>query len=820
MTTTPIPIKGPRLKHDGTLIIAAANTAKAREWRSQELTWSTIAARLKEPTRTQMTVAEYHAAPKSAQDSAKDVGGYLKGPARGGRRRSGHVQSLYLLALDIDYPEAGLVDVLRDLYDFAWIIHSTHSHRPDRPRLRLIAPLRRSVSGDEWQAVARRLAADLGIDQFDPTTFELERLNYWPAVPRDGEYIFELSDAPWLDPDELLARYDDWRDPYQWPVHSKEGHARKRSAEKAEDPAKKRGIVGAFCRTYSIDSAIETFLSGVYEPHSIEGRYTYVKGSTAGGLIVYDGGKFAYSHHGTDPVGGRLVNAFDLVRIHLFGDADEKAAEGTPVVKLPSYLSMVEVARADAEVRKTLGKERLERAAEDFGDPVEDAPAHPDEDDTDWLAELELDDGGAIKATRHNILVILEHDPRLRGRIKLNEFTGRIMIHGDLPWREKKDRAQWHDRDDSGLRYYLERTYGIDAINKAHDAIAALVERHAYHPVRDYLRGLEWDGIPRAETLLRDYLGAEDSEYLRAVTRKALAAAVARVMRPGCKFDYMLVLIGSQGLGKSYLLGRLGGEWFSDSLATVQGKEAYEALQGAWIIEMGELAATRRAETEAIKHFLTKREDIYRAAYGRHAMAYPRQCVFFGTTNDHSFLKDRTGNRRYWPVEVGIVEPNMSLWDDLTDDEIDQIWAEAVELYDAGEPLYLNPELEAVAREEQEQYTEESDLTGIIREFLDRPIPRDWPEKTLAERIAWLNGAEDFGEPEDAAELVQRDAVCAAEIWCEALRGDLKNLRMAQSREILEIVRNTPGWAASDKSGGRMYFPIYGRQRAMVRSGG
>lgn len=802
----PVPIRGPRIKHDGPIIIATGRSATSRQWKTQEMLWSAFVAKLSQPVRTSETVAEYHSMPKSEQDKAKDVGGYLKGPATGGRRRSGSVQRLYLIALDIDYPVPGLIDALSTLYDFAWVVHSTHSHRPDRPRLRLIAPTSRFTTGDEWQAAARRLAADLGIDQFDPTTFQLERLNYWPSIPNDAEYVFEYQDGPWLDPDELLARYDDWRDPAQWPAPAREGAARQRMAEKAEDPHEKRGIVGAFCRTYSIEAAIETFLSDIYELHS-PGRYTYKPGSTTGGLVVYDNGKFAYSHHGTDPVGGRLVNAFDLIRIHKFGKLDEGAQEGTPVVRLPSYTAMSAFAADDEAVRRTLGYERMDQAAEDFG-------AVPDDTDTGWMAHLEVTQTGAIRSTRHNILIILEHDPRLKGRIGLNEFTGRPAVLGNLPWRNVGDRPHWHDRDDDGLRYYLERLYGINSPSKTADALGVLLERHRFHPVRDYLRSLEWDKCPRVETLFIDYLGAADTPYIRAVTRKSLTAAVARIMQPGCKWDYMVVLVGRQGIGKSLLLNKLGKKWFSDSLTTVQGKEAYEQLQGAWIIEMGELAATRRAETEAIKHFLTKREDIYRVAYGRQVSVFPRQCVFFGSTNDETFLRDRTGNRRFWPVAVGRRRPARSLWRDLTEDEIDQIWAEAVHLYNEGEQLYLPPELEQVAQAVQEAHTEESELTGPVREFLDRLLPEDWDQRDIASRRQYLHGT-DFGQQPEGT--VQRTRVCVMEVWVEALQGDPKHLRPVVAREIHDIIRNTPGWRPSDNARGREYFPIYGRQRAYIR---
>lgn len=764
--------------------------------------------KLAQPIRTSETMAEYRAMPKSQQDEIKDVGGYTKGAVQGGRRVSGSIKRLQLIALDLDWPEPGLWQTIELLHGFACVLHSTHSHTPDRQRLRLIAPIARELTGDEWQAVARRLAADLGIEQFDPTTFEIVRLNYWPSIPSDAEYVFEFNDGPWLNPEEYLARYADWRDPSQWPSPAKEENERTKQAERAEDPHTKRGIVGAFCRTYSIEDAIETFLADIYEPAG-DGRYTYKPGSTTGGLVVYDHGKFAYSHHGTDPIGGTLVNSFDLVRVHKFRELDAEAKPGTPVVRLPSYLAMSELASSDGRVRQTLGREAQELAAADFGEPI------TIENDDSWLQKLELSNKGKVLATRHNILLILENDPRLKGRIALNEFTGRPAVRDDLPWRKVDGRPNWHDRDDEALRHYLERLYEINAPGKTTDAFGVLLERNRFHPVRDYLNSLVWDGKPRIDSLLIDYLGAEDSEFVRAVTRKALAAAVARVMEPGCKMDYMLVLVGPQGVGKSQLLKRLGRDWFSDSITTVQGKEAYEQLQGAWIIEMAELAATRKAESEAIKHFLSKREDIYRVAYGRQVSVFPRQCVFFGSTNDYAFLRDRTGNRRFWPVVVNPQLATKSLWEDLTEAELDQIWAEAVQAWRDGEKLYLPPVLELTARDIQEAHTEESEKAGAVREYLERLLPADWDEWGIGDRRDFLHGS-DFGEHPKGTE--RRQKVCVMEVWVELFNGEPKNLTRAVAMEIHDILRSTRGWEPYTKGTGKLSFgPAYGYQKAYVR---
>lgn len=741
--------------------------------------------------------------PKSQRDDIKDIGGFVGGELRGKRRLSSAVASRYLITLDADNVSCDLWELLTLCYDYAACVYSTHSHEPSKPRLRLVIPLARPVNPEEYQAISRRVAADLGIDQFDPSTFEPHRLMYWPSCPRDVEPVFDYQDGPWLDPDSVLKRYQDWRDPAQWPAPVKEHETRKKNAEKAEDPTTKKGIVGAFCRAYDIHQAIETFLPDVYAPAG-NNRYTYIPGSTTGGLVVYDNGLFAYSHHGTDPCSGLLVNAFDLVRIHRFGELDEDATPGTPTIRLPSYAAMSKFAAEDAAVKVQLLADKAADIAEDFGnnEPV---------NDTEWMAKLEFSQQGTIKATRDNILIILENDPRLKGRIALNEFTGRAGVRGDLPWRKAADNPNWQDRDDAALRHYLERLYGISSVTKTHDAFEALLTRHKFHPVREYLESLTWDGAPRIETLLIDLLGADDTPYVRAVTRKALVAAVARVMQPGCKYDHVLVLVGKQGIGKSLLLKRLGREWFSDSLTTMNGKEAYEQLHGVWIMEIGELAATRKAEVETIKHFISKQEDIYRVAYGRQVSVFPRQCVFFGTTNTPQFLRDSTGNRRFWPVNCRAEKPSPRLLN-MPDEEIDQIWAEAVTLYKAGEPLYLTGDVAEEATRVQEEHREESDRAGAIREFLDLPLPNDWDKRNLAERREYIHGT-DFGER--PVEGQPRHKVCVMEIWCELFNGDPKQLTRMQAMEIHDVLKTTPGW---EPAGKLRFGKLYGVQRGYVRT--
>lgn len=794
-----------KIKHDGEIAVAVGRSRFEKDWKNKQMLWSELVGKLSQTTRTRETLAEFSAMSKPEQDKLKDVGAFVGGILKGGRRTAQAVAWRQVVTLDADFATEDLWDEVTLYHDFACCAYSTHKHRPERPRLRLVIPLTRAVSPDEYQAVSRMLAHGFGMDQFDDTTYQPHRLMYWPSTPADGEFFFRLQDGPWLDPDKVLAKYQNWQDQSQWPENPRTKKQRASMAEKQGDPLEKPGVVGAFCRTYSIQAAIETFLSGIYEPCAVEGRYTYLPGSSAGGLVIYED-KFAYSHHGTDPIEGQLVNAFDLVRLHKFGELDENAAPGTPSNRLPSYLAMVEwTVNEDENVKMTIGQERLESAQADFGETFAAG-------DMGWLKKLKTNSKGAYLSVAENVLIILNYDPNLAGKFAMDDFAHRIIVTSDLPWRSAEQSRFWQDGDEAALRNYFSRVYGIVGKGVVLDAFMEALFCNTQHPVREYLNAQAWDKVPRVDTLLIDYLGAADTTYVRTVTRKMLVAAVARVMEPGCKFDNMLVLVGKQGQGKSYLLKRLGRDWFSDSLTTVQGKEAFEQLQGTWILEMGELSAMKKAEVEAIKHFLSKQVDTFRVAYGRNVSTFPRQCVFFGSTNKTDFLRDVTGNRRFWPVATMVQKPAKNLFTDLTDAEINQVWAEAVEFYKAGEPLYLEQDMVAVAAAVQEEHMEESEKFGQVQEFLQVKLPEDWAQRDIHERRQYFVG--DFGESPEGT--VERDRVCALEIWVECFGGDPKNFDGSQSREIKDIMYRMPGWVFYN---GKLRFgKAYGVQRCYVKA--
>lgn len=334
--------------------------------------------------------------------------------------------------------------------------------------------------------------------------------------------------------------------------------------------------------------------------------------------------------------------------------------------------------------------------------------------------------------------------------------------------------------------------------------------------MRDYLNSLKWDGVKRLERLFVEYLGSEDSEYTRTITRKTLVAAVARIFNPGCKFDQMLTLVGKQGIGKSYIIKKLAGPWFSDSLPDLKGKEAYEALDGVWIMEMGELAALKKSEREAIKSYISKQEDIYRRAFARNVSVNKRQCIFIGTTNDREFLNDPTGGRRFWVLDTDPEKRVKTVWDDLTQEIVDQIWAEAVYYFRQGENIMeLPPEVQKRAIELQEEHSQHNTYIGLIQEFLDIPIPKEgWDDMTLYEKRQWVQATDDFRN--GGQELVYRNKVCAAEVWNEMLGKDLASMKYVDARQINEALDTLKDW---EKIRYPIKFSGYGNQRGYKKKG-
>lgn len=771
------------------LAIAYGSNRQARLWVNKTITFEALKERLKVTIRTPESAEEYAHMSKAQRDAAKDHGGFVAGVLRGGCRKVDAVESRSMVALDGDRINADFLERYEAICPYTSALYTTHSSTEDKPRVRLVFPLTRDVSPEEFVAVSRYLADMLGIDYFDECSYQPNQLMYWPSTPANGTYVYKETEGAWLDPDVLLRQHPEWVDPTRLPTSSRESKANTAKQEKVQDPLTKDGTVGLFNRAYfPVTTALEVFLADVYEPTDNDGRWHLIESSSMAGVEIKED-KFVYSHHAKDPAYLKLCNAFDIVRIHRFGDMDDKA----------SFAAMCDFAMEQDAVRQLAASERRGDAERDF-----------EADDTSWQAQLQYEPKSAVlKNNLHNITLIMQNDPLLKN-IVFNQQTDGMEIKGEVPW--KHPSKYWRDADDAQLISYIDSHYGTFSQRNYDIAVTKVTDDRSYHPIREYLSNLpKWDGVPRVDTLLIDYLGAQDNEYVRAVTRKMLCAAVQRVWTPGIKYETMLVLSGPQGIGKSTLIARLAGEWFSDSLSLsdTKDKTAAEKLQGYWILEIGELAGMRKTEEEILRSFLSCQNDVYRAAFARRPMPHLRQCIFFGTTNAlNGYLRDTTGNRRFWPVRVNGKGTKHS-WE-LTASDVAQIWAEVSVLVAAGEDLTLSPELEKFAEQEQRGALESDEREGLVREYLEALLPEDWDSMDLYERRNFLSG--NAIAAHGRVGTVARTRVCTLELWCELFGRDQGSMKRADSSALTAMLIKM-GWKRTEK---KERLKLYGPQVVYV----
>lgn len=774
------------------LNIAYGNNRQAKRWVNKTIGFDDLKERLRVTIRTTESAEEYAKMSRAQRDTAKDHGGFVAGVLKGGRRKADTVESRSMVALDGDRINANFLESYEALCPYTSVLYTTHSSTEENPRVRLVFPLTRDVTPEEFVAVSRYLAQMLGIDYFDECSYQPNQLMYWPSTPANGSFVYKETDGPWLDPDAILGEHPEWTDPTRLPTSSRESKANTTAQQKVQDPLTKEGVVGLFNRTYyPISKALEAFLSDVYEPTDNESRWHLIASSSMAGVEIKED-KFVYSHHAKDPAYLKMCNAFDIIRIHRFGDLDDKA----------SYKAMCEFAMEQDEVKMLAASERTAGAETDFSGG----------EDIDWQKHLQYEPRSMVlKNNLHNITLIMENDPNLKG-IVFNQLADGLEIKGEVPW--KHPARFWRDADDAQLISFVDSHYGSFSERNYRIAVTKVTDDRSYHPIREMFESLPpWDKVRRAETVLIDYLGAEDNRYVRAVTRKSLCAAYMRVHYPGIKFDNMIVLNGAQGIGKSTLISSLGGEWFSDSLALsdMNDKTAAEKLQGYWILEIGELAGMRKADIDKVKAFISRQDDKYRASFGRRVTPHPRQCVFFGTTNsENGYLRDITGNRRFWNVKVtgqGKCKP----WE-MTAEVVQQIWAEVAEIARSGEKLYLDADLEAYARQEQREAMEQDDREGIVRNYLDMLLPDDWDSMDYYRRREYIR---DIDDPTRVEGTVKRQTVSNIEIWCECFGKSKEEMRPSDSYAISAIMVRIEGW---EKCGVRQMLPIYGRQRVYTRT--
>ena len=432
----------------------------------------------------------------------------------------------------------------------------------------------------------------------------------------------------------------------------------------------------------------------------------------------------------------------------------------------------------------------------------------PPEQYKNWKDQLIRNEKtNAIVNCTDNLILILNNDPLLKN-IVYNELANDIEITGDVAWPVKS--RFWRDADDAQLVCYIDNKYTNFTKENYLNAVTKVVDDRSYHPIKQYLENLpEWDGTPRVETFLIDYFGAEDTPYSRAIIKKILVAAYMRIYQPGIKFDYILVLNGPQGVGKSTAIAKLGMDWYSDSLSVsdMNDKTAAEKLQGYWILEIGELAGMKKADIDKVKAFISRQDDKYRASFGRRVNSHPRQCIFFATTNEQNgYLRDNTGNRRFWPIKTP-GSGSKKAWE-LTDDEVKQIWAEVKVIADKGENLYIDDELIASAAEEAAQEAMQHDeREGLVREYLDTLLPENWYELDIGERISFLGDKKHELHKEGT---MKRNFVTNIEIWTECFGNRKEAFTGNDVGPITAIMNKMKGWTRTDD---RKVVPGYGRQR-------
>lgn len=736
---------------------------------TEPCTWGNLTDRLCKPIVTLETMEQYDLMTEEEKKELKaSAGGYIAGEVNGARKKE-NIASKWLITIDIDTatPETPAT-ISEALNGVVYALHSTRSSRPNAPRYRLLMPLPKPVQGLYIGAITRYVADTLktkGVTA-DECSYKPAQIMYFPTVSKNQEYEFYLQD-------NAETQRIDIDGAALYAMEQAE-----RSAKKALPRWKRKGgYEKAFCDAYGIHEAIATFVPDTYIKTSVtDRRYLFnASESRTAGLYVFPDNTGAYSHHSTDPLYGTYINAYTMVLCHRYGG---------DVEAFHKYCT------TDNEVMKHY------------------------KDAESWRDALKKNEDGTIKKTLNNIELFMLNDESLQG-IGYNILNDSIDIVGVLPWEAHSKR--WATQDTTMLRKYLEN-HGLNISKETAetDALNFIKINRRFDPLVAKLNDAHatYDGEKRAERLLIDYLGAEDTPYVRMCTRVMLLGAVWRAYKGGCKFDYVVTLKSKQGAGKSTLLLKLGGEYHTDNVPSME-TEGQISLRNAWIVELAELSAVRKSDVEKVKDFLTRRIDKYRPKYDRNIVEYPRRCIFVATTNVHEMLKDPTGNRRFLPIDCK-KKPAKNV-DDLTDADIAHIWGEAVGWYEAGEKPLLTPEMEDYAEDTRAGHTEVPTAIANALEWLERPITVDWYSLTKNQRanIVYTNETSINGSPLIGA----RTFVSKQEIQTEYMKLGDRLPNTQESREVDAIWKHLQGkgWTPKKYRIGKDYSvgnnPICGLKR-------
>lgn len=800
--------------------------------------------------RTKEKYNEYLNADKNTQLTIKDVGGFIGGETEGNKRTNGIRIKRQLLTLDIDTKVPNVFAYLERNISFFCLIHSTHKHNRDENRFRIVAPLSREVNEDEYQALGRRIAYQIenaphetfkGL--FDETTFQPNRLMFFPSVSSDAEYVCELLNLDMtlekqniIDVDKILELYLDYNDVYEWfqPEKVNEEQIGK-SALVNKQPLKAKGLVGAFNRTYSISQAITTFLSKIYR-QEYNGRYTFLGGDSHGGGIILNDDTLFYSHHGTDPANLYYRSAFDLVRIHKFGSYDnsytpEKEIEGNAREKSDSFTKMIEFCRTLPEVVEHSDTnisllQRIEQQEKYVNETFEEKKEEKEEKDKAWVVKLD-----GLKSDYAKLDIIFSNDDNIGNLFYYDTFRDNICFNRKPFWhRNFVEGTALQDKDMSHIYVHLEKVYSIKGDKKIEHAIVVDADKIQKNKVLDFFESLKWDGKERLETFFHEFFKVKLNPFTRVAFKHWLVGAVSRIYKAGSPMDYLLIIKGKQGIGKSLFFKKLAtldfdkatDHLYSDTKIDFdRAKDSYEQLEGIWIYEWKELAGMNMSEQESIKAFVDKTEDKFRRSYGRRNVEIKRRVAFGGSTNDKTPLRDRTGNRRFLVMEANLEQQECYIKDKtkFTQEYKDQLIAEAIHLYKKGFDIFewSDVEMEYWDKSNDDNLTA-NDFKGIIESYINMKRPANWYSMSQNDMRLYVDGY-DFQKGQTNLVSYQRmpmeeaTKICIQELWYICLKQKQPTINRYH-RELIIQAMESLGFTYQRR---QTRFGVFGNQNTFVR---
>jgi predicted P-loop ATPase len=809
--------------------------------------------------RTKEKYSEYINADKMTQLSIKDVGGFIGGETEGNKRTNGIRITRKLLTLDIDTKVPNVLPYLERNIPFFCLVHTTHKHNQDENRFRIVAPLSREVNEDEYQALGRRVAYRIentphetfkGL--FDETTFQPNRLMFFPSVSSDAEYICELLNLDMtqenqniIDVEKILEEYLDYNDVYEWfqPDKVNEEQIGKSSLVNKQ-PLKAKGLVGAFNRTYSISRAISKFLPEIYKKE-YNGRYTFVGGDSHGGGIILNEDTLFYSHHGTDPANLYYRSAFDLVRIHKFGSHDkgytpEKEIEGGVLEKSDSFISMIEFCRSLPEVVEHSDTnislmQRLEQqeqyVSNTFNDEEQEVKAEKTEEeknDKAWLVQLD-----GLKSDYAKLDIVFENDENIGNLFYYDTFRDNICFNKKPFWhRTFTEGIALQDKDMSHIFVHLEKVYGIKGDKKIEHAVVVDADKIQKNKVLDFFDSLQWDGTERLETFFHDFFKVDLNPFTRVAFKHWLVGAVSRIYKAGSPMDYLLIIKGKQGIGKSLFFKKLAtmdfgkptDHLYSDTKIDFdRAKDSYEQLEGIWIYEWKELAGMNMSEQESIKAFVDKTEDKFRRSYGRRNVEIKRRVAFGGSTNEKTPLRDRTGNRRFLVMESQLNQQECYIKDPTKFNQHvkDQLIAEAIHLYKTGYDIFqwTDQEMDYWDKTNEDNLTA-NDFIGLIGSYVSMKRPYTWYSMSQNDMRLYVD-AYDFQNEQTSLiayqkqQLYDPEKICIQEIWFICLKQKEPTINRFH-RELIVQAMERLGWVLEKR---QTRFGVFGNQSTFSKVG-